>query len=152
VITPFTQASTFFVTIEGRTIPVISADAARIMEIRMEAALKSQSTAWTIIANANWKAQTDEWRTIASYWQNHTFVQPELPLPFPPHIPRTPERLPATLQEANARIAMLEHSLRVAESHLRDAEKFENQMIEKLTHLEAKIHDLQVSCSSFGTN
>lgn len=150
--TPFTQASTFFVTIEGRTIPVISADAARVMEIRMDAALKSQGTAWTIIANANWQAQTDEWRTIASYWQNHTFVQPELPLPFPPHIPRTPERLPTSLQEANARIASLEHSLRLAESHLRDAENLENQMVSKIVHLEKALNDLQVSCRSFGTN
>ena len=83
--TPFTEASTFFVTIEGKTVPVVSADAARVMEIRMDAALKSQSSAWNIIAAANWKSQSDDWKTLARHWQNHTYVQPELPLPFPPH-------------------------------------------------------------------
>lgn len=150
--TPFTQASTFFVTIEGRTIPVISADAARIMEIRMDAALKSQGTAWTLIANAHWQSQSDEWKTMARYWQNHTFVQPELPLPFPPHIPRNLEKQPQTIQEAIARIAMLEHSLRLAESHLRDAENFENQMVAKIIHLENTINDIKVPNRSFGTN
>ena len=150
--TPFTEASTFYVTSEGRTIPVISADAARIMEIRMEAALKSQSTAWTIIANTHWQSQSDEWKTLARYWQNHTFVQPELPLPFPPHIPRNLERTPQSIQEAIARISMLEHSLRLAESHLREAEKFENEMVAKILLLENTINDIKVPNRSFGAN
>lgn len=150
--TTFTEASTFFVTIEGKTVPVVSADAARVMEIRMDAALKSQSSAWNIIAAANWKSQSDDWKTLARYWQNHTFVQPELPLPFPPHIPRNLARVPRTIQEACSQIAMLEHSLRLAESHLREAEKFENEMVAKIIHLENTLNDIKIPNHTFGTN
>jgi hypothetical protein len=151
--TPFTDASMFFVSIEGTTIPVVSADAARIIEIRMNSALQSQNTAWSIIANANWKTQTDEWRTIASYWQNHTFVQPELPLHFPPNIAsKRALRTPNTLQEARVQIAVLETGLMHAERQLREAEQFENQMVAKIQFLENKINDLEISRCTFGTN
>jgi hypothetical protein len=150
--TPFTEASTFFVSVEGKTMPVVSSDTARVMEIRMDAALKSQSSAWNIISAANWKSQTDDWRTLARHWQNHTYVQPELPLPFPPHIPRNLARVPRTIQEACAQISMLEHSLRLAESQLRIAEQFENEMVAKIIHLENTLNDIKIPNRPSGTN
>ena len=47
---------------------------------------------------------------------------------------------------------MLEHSLRLAESHLREAEKFENEMVAKIIHLENTINDIKIPNRPFGTN
>jgi hypothetical protein len=47
---------------------------------------------------------------------------------------------------------MLEHSLRLAESQLRVAEQFENEMVAKIIHLENTLNDIKIPNRPSGTN
>lgn len=137
--------------IEGRIVPVVSADLCRLIESRLEAATTAMTTAFDIIKHANWQAQSSEWRGIARYWQENIFVQAELPLQFPPGVPPAcPADAPKTLPDALTRIARLEHALRLADHHLRNAEAFENDAVAKIVHLENKLNE--TANRPFGAN
>ena len=149
--TPITDGATILVRIEGRIVPVVSADTCRLIESRLQATTVAMTTAFDIIKHSNWQAQSSEWRGIARYWQENIFVQAELPLQFPPGVP--PERLadaPKTLPEALTHIARLENALRLADRHLRDAEAFENDAVAKIIHLENKLNE--TANRPFGAN
>lgn len=149
--TPITDGATMLIRIEGRIVPVVSADLCRLIESRLKAVTTAMTTAFDIIKHSNWQAQTPEWRSTARYWQENIFVQAELPLQFPPAVPpERPADAPKTLPEALNHIARLEHALRLADRHLRDAEAFENDAVAKIVHLENKLNE--TANRPFGAN
>jgi hypothetical protein len=70
-----TDGATFFTRIDGKTIPVVSTDVCRLIELRLNAVLEAMNSAWDIIGFADWKTQKAEWRMMARYWQENTYVQ-----------------------------------------------------------------------------
>lgn len=150
--TPITDTATFHAPVAGRVIPVVSADFARMLEIKVAALNHSQHFAWSVIAYCNWAAQSDSWKETARNWQENVFVQDELPLTFPPDTSSHSATTVHTMQEARACIAKLETALRQATRHLSDAERLENDMIAKIYYLEEKLNETQHPNRSIGKN
>lgn len=150
--TPLTDSATFHAPVAGCVVPVVSADLARMLEVKIAALSRSQSFAFEIISDCNWALQTDAWKRIALNWQENVFVQDELPLTYPSSTISRPAEPVHTMQEARTYIAKLETALRQAARHLNDAEALENQMVAKIIHLETKLNEVQLSNCSFGTN
>jgi hypothetical protein len=149
----FTDSATFFTRIDGKTIPVVSTDICRLLENRLNSVTTAMNSAWDIIGIADWNSQKPEWRVMARYWQENTFVQNELPLqyvsPFPSRI-SSPK--PTALPDALDYIAKLETALHQAGKYLTDAEKLENDLIAKIIDLEKHLHEIQHPNRSFGAN
>ena len=149
----FTDAATFFTHIDGKTIPVVSTDICRLLETRLTAVTSAMNTAWDIIGFANWKAQKPEWRVMAKYWQENTYVQNELPLQFVSPFPsRLSHPKPTALPDALDYIAKLETALHQAGKHLTAAEKLENELVAKVIHLETQLNEINIPNRSFGAN
>jgi hypothetical protein len=147
-----TDGATFFARIDGKTIPVVSTDVCRLLELRLNAVMEAMNSAWDIIGFADWKSQKPEWRVMARYWQENTYVQNELPLQFVSPFPsRLGHPKPTSLPDALAYIAKLETALHQAGKHLTDAEKLESDLIEKIIHLESQ-HETKHPNRSFGSN
>jgi hypothetical protein len=148
--TPLTDTASFMVNVNGTSIPVISADFARFLEIRIAALSSSQASAWSLIRHCDWTLQTSQWKSSALRWQEREYVHEELPLTYPPNVnPQTLTKI-NTIQEARGYIAKLEAALRQAGQHLIEAEKLENEMIEKIHHLETRLNE--ISPRPFGAN
>ena len=145
--TPFTDASTLFVSLQGRIFPVVSVEAARLLEIKLQALMHSQEVAWEVVGQVDWPHQPETWRRFARSWQEQCYVQAELPLMFPPQMVSATNP-PKDYKEALEYIARLESKLSQVERHLADAEKLENEMISKLHYLENEITQPR----SFGAN
>ena len=60
-----TDGATFFTRIDGKTIPVVSTDVCRLIELRLNAVMGAMNSAWDIIGFADWKTQKSEWRVMA---------------------------------------------------------------------------------------
>ena len=111
------------------------------------------NSAWDIIGFADWKTQKPEWRMMARYWQENTYVQNELPLQFVSPFPsRIIHPKPTSLPEALDYIAKLETALHQAGNHLTAAEKLESDLIEKIIHLEMQFNEIKHSDSSARSN
>jgi hypothetical protein len=149
----FTDSATFFTHIDGKTIPVVSTDICRMLEIRLNATTIAMNSAWDIIQSADWKGQKIEWRMMAKYWQEHTYVQNELPLQF---VSPFPSRLihpkPSSLPDALDYIAKLETALHQAGKYLTDAEKLENELVAKIIHIEKQLNEIHHPNRPFGAN
>lgn len=149
----FTDSATFFTHIDGKTIPVVSTDVCRMLEIRLNATQTAMNSAWDIIKSADWKGQKIEWRMMAKYWQEHTYVQNELPLQF---VSPFPSRLihpkPSSLPDALDYIAKLETALHQAGKYLTDAEKLENELVAKIIHIEKQLNEIHHPNRPFGAN
>jgi hypothetical protein len=149
----FTDSATFFTHIDGKTIPVVSTDVCRMLEIRLNATQTAMNSAWDIIQSADWKGQKIEWRMMAKYWQEHTYVQNELPLQF---VSPFPSRLihpkPSSLPDALDYIAKLETALHQAGKYLTDAEKLENELVAKIIHIEKQLNEIHHPNRPFGAN
>ena len=148
-----TDGATFFTRIDGKTIPVVSTDVCRLIELRLNAVTGAMNSAWDIIGFADWKTQKPEWRVMARYWQQNTYVQNELPLQFVSPLPsRIIHPKPTSLPEALDYIAKLETALHQAGNHLTAAEKLESDLIEKIIHLEMQFNEIKHSDSSARSN
>ena len=148
-----TDGATFFTRIDGKTIPVVSTDVCRLIELRLNAVMGAMNSAWDIIGFADWKTQKPEWRVMAKYWQENTYVQNELPLQFVSPFPsRIIHPKPTSLPEALDYIAKLETALHQAGNHLTAAEKLESDLIEKIIHLEMQFNEIKHSDSSARSN
>ena len=148
-----TDGATFFTRIDGKTIPVVSTDVCRLIELRLNAVMGAMNSAWDIIGFADWKSQKPEWRVMARYWQQNTYVQNELPLQFVSPLPsRIIHPKPTSLPEALDYIAKLETALHQAGNHLTAAEKLESDLIEKIIHLEMQFNEIKHSDSSARSN
>jgi hypothetical protein len=148
-----TDGATFFTRIDGKTIPVVSTDVCRLIELRLNAVMEAMNSAWDIIGFADWKTQKPEWRMMARYWQERTYVQNELPLQFVSPLPsRIIHPKPTSLPEALDYIAKLETALHQAGNHLTNAEKLESDLIEKIIHLESQFNETKHSDSSARSN
>ena len=148
-----TDGATFFTRIDGKTIPVVSTDVCRLIELRLNAVMGAMNSAWDIIGFADWKTQKPEWRVMARYWQQNTYVQNELPLQFVSPLPsRIIHPKPTSLPEALDYIAKLETALHQAGNHLTAAEKLESDLIEKILHLEMQFNEIKHSDSSARSN
>ena len=148
-----TDGATFFTRIDGKTIPVVSTDVCRLIELRLNAVTGAMNSAWDIIGFADWKTQKPEWRVMAKYWQENTYVQNELPLQFVSPFPsRIIHPKPTSLPEALDYIAKLETALHQAGNHLTAAEKLESDLIEKIIHLEMQFNEIKHSDSSARSN
>jgi hypothetical protein len=148
-----TDGATFFTRIDGKTIPVVSTDVCRLIELRLNAVLEAMNSAWDIIGFADWKSQKPEWRVMAKYWQENTYVQNQLPLQFVSPLPsRIIHPKPTSLPEALDYIAKLETALHQAGNHLTVAEKLESDLIEKIIHLEMQFNEIKHSDSSARSN
>ena len=148
-----TDGATFFTRIDGKTIPVVSTDICRLLELRLNAVMGAMNSAWDIIGFADWKTQKPEWRMMARYWQENTYVQNELPLQFVSPLPsRIIHPKPTSLPEALDYIAKLETALHQAGNHLTAAEKLESDLIEKIIHLEMQFNEIKHSDSSARSN
>jgi hypothetical protein len=148
-----TDGATFFTRIDGKTIPVVSTDVCRLIELRLNAVLEAMNSAWDIIGFADWKSQKPEWRVMAKYWQENTYVQNQLPLQFVSPLPsRIIHPKPTSLPEALDYIAKLETALHQAGNHLTAAEKLESDLIEKIIHLEMQFNEIKHSDSSARSN
>jgi hypothetical protein len=149
----FTDSATFFTHIDGKTIPVVSTDICRMLEIRLNATQTAMNSAWDIIQSADWKGQKIEWRMMAKYWQEHTYVQNELPLQY---VSPFPSRLihpkPSSLPDALDYIAKLETALHQAGKYLTDAEKLENELVAKIIHIEKQLNEIHHPNRPFGAN
>jgi hypothetical protein len=149
----FTDSATFFTHIDGKTIPVVSTDVCRMLEIRLNATQTAMNSAWDIIQSADWKGQKIEWRMMAKYWQEHTYVQNELPLQY---VSPFPSRLihpkPSSLPDALDYIAKLETALHQAGKYLTDAEKLENELVAKIIHIEKQLNEIHHPNRPFGAN
>lgn len=149
----FTDSATFFTHIGGKTIPVVSTDVCRMLEMRLNATQTAMNSAWDIIGFADWNSQKPEWRAMARYWQENTYVQNELPLQY---VSPFPSRLihpkPTSLPDALDYIAKLETALHQAGKYLTDAEKLENELVAKIIHLEKRFNEIQHPNCSFRTN
>jgi hypothetical protein len=148
-----TDGATFFARIDGKTIPVVSTDVCRLIELRLNAVMGAMNSAWDIIGFADWKTQKPEWRMMARYWQENTYVQNELPLQY---VSPFPSRLihpkPTSLPDALDYIAKLETALHQAGKYLTDAEKLENELIAKIIHIEKHLNEIQHPNRPFGAN
>jgi hypothetical protein len=148
-----TDGATFFARIDGKTIPVVSTDVCRLIELRLNAVMGAMNSAWDIIGFADWKTQKPEWRVMARYWQQNTYVQNELPLQFVSPLPsRIIHPKPTSLPEALDYITKLETALHQAGNHLTAAEKLESDLIEKIIHLEMQFNEIKHSDSSARSN
>jgi hypothetical protein len=148
-----TDGATFFTRIDGKTIPVVSTDVCRLIELRLNAVMGAMNSAWDIIGFADWKTQKPEWRVMARYWQQNTYVQNELPLQFVSPLPsRIIHPKPTSLPDALDYIAKLETALHQAGNHLTAAEKLESDLIEKIIHLEMQFNEIKHSDSSARSN
>ena len=148
-----TDGATFFARIDGKTIPVVSTDVCRLIELRLNAVMGAMNSAWDIIGFADWKTQKPEWRVMARYWQQNTYVQNELPLQFVSPLPsRIIHPKPTSLPDALNYIAKLETALHQAGNHLTAAEKLESDLIEKIIHLEMQFNEIKHSDSSARSN
>jgi hypothetical protein len=148
-----TDGATFFTRIDGKTIPVVSTDVCRLIELRLNAVLEAMNSAWDIIGFADWKSQKPEWRVMAKYWQENTYVQNQLPLQFVSPLPsRIIHPKPTSLPEALDYIAKLETALHQAGNYLTAAEKLERDLIEKIIHLEMQFNEIKHSDSSARSN
>ena len=136
--TPFTDASTLFVSVDGRIFPVVSAEVARLLEIKLQALMNSQQAAWEVIGQVEWGQQPETWRRFARSWQEHWYVQAELPLTFPPQVVSTTNP-PKDYKEALEYIARLESKLGQVERNLAASETLENELISKVQYLENEI-------------
>ena len=149
----FTDSATFFTHIDGKTIPVVSTDVCRMLEIRLNATQTAMNSAWDIIGFADWNSQKPEWRVMARYWQENTFVQNELPLQY---VSPFPSRLihpkPSSLPDALDYIAKLETALHQAGKYLTDAEKLENELVAKIIHIEKQLNEIHHPNRPFGAN
>ena len=148
-----TDGATFFARIDGKTIPVVSTDVCRLIELRLNAVMGAMNSAWDIIGFADWKTQKSEWRVMARYWQQNTYVQNELPLQFVSPLPsRIIHPKPTSLPEALDYIAKLETALHQAGNYLTAAEKLESDLIEKIIHLELQFNETKHPDSSARSN
>ena len=148
-----TDGATFFTRIDGKTIPVVSTDVCRLIELRLNAVMGAMNSAWDIIGFADWKTQKPEWRVMAKYWQENTYVQNELPLQFVSPFPsRIIHPKPTSLPDALDYITKLETALHQAGNHLTAAEKLESDLIEKIIHLEMQFNEIKHSDSSARSN
>lgn len=148
-----TDGATFFTRIDGKTIPVVSTDVCRLIELRLNAVMGAMNSAWDIIGFADWKTQKSEWRVMARYWQQNTYVQNELPLQFVSPLPsRIIHPKPTSLPEALDYITKLETALHQAGNYLTAAEKLESDLIEKIIHLELQFNETKHSDSSARSN
>lgn len=151
--TPVTDSASFFTHIDGKTIPVVSTDVCRMLEIRLLATQIAMNSAWDIIGFADWNSQKSEWRVMARYWQENTFVQNELPLQFVSPFPsRLTNHKPTSLPDALNYISKLETAIHQAGRHLIVAEKLENELIAKIIHLEKHLNEIQHPNRPFGAN
>jgi hypothetical protein len=148
-----TDGATFFTHIDGKTIPVVSTDVCRLIELRLNAVMDAMNSAWDIIGFADWKSQKPKWRAMAKCWQENTYVQNELPLQFVSPLPsRIIHPKPTSLPEALDYIAKLETALHQAGNRLTNAEKLESDLIEKIIHLELQFNEIKHSDSSARSN
>ena len=148
-----TDGATFFTRIDGKTIPVVSTDVCRLIELRLNAVMGAMNSAWDIIGFTDWKTQKPEWRVMARYWQQNTYVQNELPLQFVSPLPsRIIHPKPTSLPEALDYIAKLETALHQAGNYLTAAEKLESDLIEKIIHLELQFNETKHPDSSARSN
>lgn len=151
--TPFTDANTLVMHVDGKSFPVTPLPVAQMLEVRCASLVLSQDIAWGLIKLTDWNHQPKSWREAAHKWQTDTYVQKELPLNFTPgHKIVDDDRMPANLPEALRMLAILRHERATEAIRLAQLEKHLETLEEIVSTLESKNHDLTNIAQSIQRN
>jgi len=135
--TPFTDASTLIVHAGGKALPVTPASVAQLLERRLNQLELSQDVAWGIIKMSDWNDQSSEWQAAARHWQEHIYLNKELPLVFTPgHKPANDEEMPKTLPDALRIIAELRQERHQSSQRLTQAETLLEELEKAIEQIE----------------